>query len=130
MFGFVLCPAVQGAVAQVVDVEAVQATWERIAGNRDTLGYALYVQRVDSTRTDQVMLFFNTAGEPDAWRAVIDGRHYIKAPAYGVYAITDSVLIARDVLRKEPDVLDALNLIEQIEKRVRTPEDAGPPDTQ
>lgn len=118
--GMLLLSIVVSVQAQpVLNVVEVASTWERVAFTSDSLGYGVFLNRVDSARTDRAILFYNDKGVPTAWRAEIAGQEYIKAPGFGVFAITDSVRIAQAVLAKQPNVLDALLLINMIEHRTQ-----------
>ena len=103
----------------VLNVIEVASTWERVLFTGDSLGYGVFLNHVDSTRTDRAILFYNDKRVPTAWRAEIAGQEYIQAPGFGVFAITDSVRIAKAVLEQQPNVLDALLLISMIEDRTQ-----------
>ncbi len=110
------CPALMQA-QPLIDVVEVASRWDRVRFTGDSLGYGIFERRIDSTRTDRVVLYYNDRRVPTAWRAMIDGQEYVHAPGFGVFAITDSVRIAQAVLQRYPNVLDALEFIGLIEQR-------------
>ena len=102
-------------------IETILSQWQRVHTDGDSLSYAVYIaEHVE--RADTAEVFFNVHGRPSAWRAVVGGTRYAHVPTVGLFVVDDSLAAASRVYATRRHLLEALELLHMIERRVRAAE--------
>lgn len=107
---------------ELPSIDTILSEWIEVHSGGDSLSYAIYVSDAPA-RTDTAEVYFNVDGQPRAWRAVVGGIRYAHVPTVGLFVVDDSLSDAFSVYATRRPLLEALELLQVIEARVKQPSD-------